>query len=331
MKTKDIKKKGKKGKIESTDSKDFSKLKKNVDDILKKIEPKEKRQSFDIIEKEEQMDVENEPMWKINIDEYNKEILLYKLLDMVNKKFSEKAVPIIEKMWELSNGGKTPVDFTLLSQNIEELTPDTIRKYLEMMCLDEPFIVAKNQSAVVTETNSFKLQVDAATAYLKGIMIESCLQSKFGTVGSSIYRVLRMKHTLTDIHIANLLICEVDDIKGTLLKMHQNGYIIGQEVPRSNIRGGKNSYYMWSVNFTQLNAILLNETIRALMNTMERYRTEISQKADLIAKFQEGEALGRILFDEDENQEYFDLDRRQNVLLDAHYYLSSLFFCLKDF
>ena len=33
----------------------------------------------------------------------------------------------------------------------------------------------------------------------------------------------------------------------------------------------------------------------------------------------------------DKNKEYFDLDRRQNMLLDAQYYLSSLFFCLKDF
>ena len=117
------------------------------------------------------------------------------------------------------------------------------------MSRDEPFIVAKNQSAVLTETNSYKLQVDVAVAYLKGVMIESCIQTKFGSIGASIYRVLKIKHCLTDAQIANVLIGDLDEIQPVLFKMHQSGYIVGQEIPRTNIRGGKNSYYMWTVNF----------------------------------------------------------------------------------
>ena len=340
MKSNEVKKKGKRGKMD-TNSVSETKLKKKDESSLKNAQMKKKQSgenlnnlnnnSNDLNVKEEQVENVTEPLWKINITEYNKEVVLFKLLDMVNKKFSDRAVPIIEKMWELSAGGKTPVEFNQLAMNVKEVTPDTIRKYLEIMSRDEPFIVAKNQTAVMTETNSFKLQVDAATAYLKGTMIEKCIECKYGIIGTSIHRVLKIKHCLTDTQIANLLIGDIDEIRPVLFKMHQNGYISGQEIPRSNIRGGKNSYYMWTVNFAQLNAILLNETIKALMNTMERYRMEVSSKADLIAKYHEGEMIGKILFDEEENQEYFDLDRRQNMLLDAQYYLSSLFFCLKDF
>ncbi|EKE42630.1 hypothetical protein ENUP19_0047G0098 [Entamoeba nuttalli] len=273
----------------------------------------------------------SQPVWTVNIEVYNKETILYKLLDLVNKKFDNKAVPIIEKMWDLSAYGKTPVDFAILCQNLREIAPETIRKYLEMMSRDEPFIIAKNQSAFVSDTNSFKLQVDAATAFLKGVMIESCIQSKFGVIGASIHRVLKIKHILTDSQIADLLIGEGEEVKRGLYQMHQAGYINGQEVPKSNIRGGKNSYYMWSINFSQINAILLSETAKSLMNTMDRLKLEISSKSALIAKYNEGVEIGQILLNEEENEEYMNLDRRQKMLLDGLYYLSGLFFCLKDY
>ncbi|ELP90166.1 DNA-directed RNA polymerase III subunit RPC3, putative [Entamoeba invadens IP1] len=308
--------------------------KKSKAEIEKPI-PKKMKAGVDIKNINSPLDQENqedvEPVWMVNIEVYNKENILSKILEMATKKFDEKAGPIINKMWELSACGKTPVDFAVLCQNLIELPPETVRKYLEMMTRDEPFIVAKNQSAVVAETNSYKLQVEAATAFLKGQLIESTLSSRYGVLAANVFRVLKMKHVLTDSQIADLLIGDIDNIRGILFKLFQAGFINGQEVPRSHLRGGKNAYFMWSVNFSQTNAILLRETAKAIMNTTERYRMEISMKAELIAKFKEGEEMQKLLLNTEEMSEYMLLDKRQRLLLDALYNLSGMFFCLKDY
>ena len=186
--------------------------------------------------------------------------------------------------------------------------------------------------AIVTETNSYKLQIDSATAYLKGHLIESCISSKYGADGGNIYRLLKVKHLLTEQQISKFLITDESKIGKVLFQMHKDGYINGQEVPKSTaIRGGKNSYYMWCINYSQLNALLLTQTIKSIINATDRLKLEISNKSDLISKFNEGQMLGKILLDEQENEEYESLTYRQGILSTALYYLTDLFFCLKDF
>ncbi|KAL7720386.1 DNA-directed RNA polymerase III subunit RPC3 [Entamoeba marina] len=271
-------------------------------------------------------------VWTINVDIFTKEITLYTILEMVKTKFDECAVKIVDKMWELSACGKTYVEFITLCGNLHEITQDTIKKYLDVMIRDQPFLISKKKTVAGTESTSYMLNVGNATTFLKGKELESAISAKYGAVACSIHRLLKMKHLLTDVQIADMLIGDIKEIRQALFKMNEDGYVSIQEVPRSNnLRTTKSSFYLWSVNLASVNTILLRETAHAIICTTDRLKKQITEAEPLIAKYIEGQQLGQFLLNVEEMKEYDRLDKCQRFLIDSLYNLSDMFFVLKDF
>ena len=243
-------------------------------------------------------------------------------------------------MIELSAFGKVHVDFLQLTKALPDFLGETVKKYLDLLTRDKPYLIMQKRIAGGVESNQYLFQYENAKAFLKGKMFESIVASKFGPLGCSIYRLLMTKHFLTDMQIADLLVGEVEEVRKTLALMHGESFVAMQELPQSAFdRSARHAAFLWTIHVNELNSILVRETARAIVNTNDRLKMHCERVEPLVAKYNEGQQLNQTLLNDEEMDEFCAFTKQQQLspppgltrsLSQCLYGLVDMFYVLKD-
>lgn len=121
---------------------------------------------------------------------------------------------------------------------------------------------------------------------LRHLEIERLIESRFGSVGVRLIRVLTAKGKLDEKRLQEISLMPSKDLRQILALMQAAGFIDLQEVPRDAQRQPSRTLYLWFYDPDRVSLMVLEDTYKTLSRCFQRIRAERNKCKFLIEKAQ---------------------------------------------
>ncbi|TPX61940.1 hypothetical protein PhCBS80983_g00859 [Powellomyces hirtus] len=153
--------------------------------------------------------------------------------------------------------------------------------YLEALTQDDMHLVTKESEA---GGGQFSVNLQTAGIELKGRMMESIVQEKFGDTARRIWRILLLMQKLNETQVAKLALCPLKTARHCLYAMMNAGLAFIQDVPKTLDHSAARTFFLWYVSIPKSTTQLAQSAYSTLGNLKQRRATEIDARARLIEK-----------------------------------------------
>ncbi|XP_052283471.1 DNA-directed RNA polymerase III subunit RPC3-like isoform X2 [Dreissena polymorpha] len=236
--------------------------------------------------------------WTINNNRFHRYFTDQLLIKAIRSKIDERAGQILQTILRLNEVmtedlalTSNPVSFIEIFQALPkdlQLSKQICEQYLTVMADDSTGFVNKigDSGGGMYTINMMKAMTTICTAH-----VESVIQERFGSKSLRIFRVLILKKHLEQKQIEELVMIPAKEAKELLYNMFAQNFITITEISKTADHAPARSFYLFRVNLEQVARMLLEHSMKALMNTIVKREMETRENRRLMEKEERAEAI----------------------------------------
>ncbi|CAH1796174.1 unnamed protein product [Owenia fusiformis] len=245
--------------------------------------------------------------WHLNFQRFHTLFRDQELISAVANKLDKEASEVLRSMLRIDvSDPASPVSQPLSSHEIYHQFPKNIKltkqamdQYLTLLTEDSTGFVRR-----VGDMGGGTYVIDYKDA-LKNLAvahIECVVRERFGSKSLRIFRLLLMKKQLEQKQIEEFALIPAKEAKEMLYKMFEEDFVTVTEVSKTADHAPSRTFYLFSVNITQVSRKLLDQSFQALCRLIQRREYETKEHRRLLDKQQKVEAISASLTGADEEQ-----------------------------
>ncbi|CAB3981280.1 DNA-directed RNA polymerase III subunit RPC3 [Paramuricea clavata] len=230
-------------------------------------------------------------LWKVNILQFYHHLVNELIENAVRNRLDEFAAEIVKVMLKLTiltrdgfSPQTKPVSVYEIDERLSdssEIDSDEIAQYLNLLQDDEVGFVSK------VGENSGGLYVVNIKKSMEAICvqtIESVVRERCGSKSMRIFKLLLLKQHLEQKQVEDLIMVPAKEAKELLYNLLSEKFINLQEVPRATDYAPSRTFYLFSVNISQVCRMLLDRSYKTLSNLICRRHHETEEQRRLVEK-----------------------------------------------
>ncbi|XP_038078065.1 DNA-directed RNA polymerase III subunit RPC3-like [Patiria miniata] len=241
-------------------------------------------------------------LWHLNFDRFHKYLLDHEIVQAVSRRIDWNAAEVVRTMLRISELSKGLEDKTShpisLNDTMRNLPKENnmkfgvVEQYFKLLSDDQTSIVTK-----VGETGggSYTLDFQNACKALVVSTIESVVQERFGSKSFRIFKTLLLKKYLEQKQVEEFALIPAKEAKELLYKMFSEHFVTMQEIPRTPDHAPSRTFFLFTVDVSQVSRMLLERCYKSLANVISRRAFETKENKRLIEKSQRVEAIAASL------------------------------------
>ncbi|KAF2857590.1 hypothetical protein K470DRAFT_273172 [Piedraia hortae CBS 480.64] len=134
------------------------------------------------------------------------------------------------------------------------------------------------------DTGGWAVDFAAMAKELMHDEVDKVVCRRYGRVQMRLTRLLRQRGRSEEKHIAKLALLSVKEVSKFLETLYDQGIVDSQEMPRDSSRLLSHNLYFWYFNQRRVQGQLLEDTYKAMSNTLSRLNFEREEYSDIITK-----------------------------------------------
>ncbi|XP_028399023.1 DNA-directed RNA polymerase III subunit RPC3-like [Dendronephthya gigantea] len=230
-------------------------------------------------------------LWQVNIIQFYHCFVNEMVENAVKNRLDESAAEIVKVMLNLTilsrdyfSPETKPVSVNDIDQRLNgslNLGRSKITQYLNLLQDDEVGFVSKvGENAGGVYVVNIKKSVEAVCLQ----SIESVIRERCGSKSLRIFNLLRIKRHLEQKQVEDLIMVPSKEAKERLYNLLSEKFINLQEVPRATDYAPSRTFYLFSVNVSQVCRMLLDRSYKTVGNLMCRRNHETEEQKRLVEK-----------------------------------------------
>ena len=207
-----------------------------------------------------------------------------------------------------------------------------IRQHL-LLLAEHPFHFVHHIRRMPDSPERWTVNFSALSCQLQKHELEEMIFARYQKEGLRIIRILQEKGKLEEKAISDFGLMNQKIMRSTLNKMHANGHLELQEVPRDNQRQTSKTIHLWHYDQKRCSQKVLEETYQTMARVMQRIKVEREHARIVIEKSERSDVKGREneLLTLEERTQLSDWKKKEEKLLVQLGRLDDLVFVLRDF
>lgn len=220
--------------------------------------------------------------WRLHVLRIEQFLLVEQMQLMVKNLFGERTGQVFAVMMQLRKDSirASPLPMLQISGSIslEEILEEWMKLGIEMISREQlqeslfalfqanPAIVVVGEenygrktlltiplreAKEITVKHRFYIDYGVLVYLMRLQVLESALETKFGSDALAISRLLLDKKYLEQRQIAEILLLPLKAVRSTLYRMLADGYIHLQEIPRTGDRTPARTFYLWTMSISE--------------------------------------------------------------------------------
>ena len=209
-----------------------------------------------------------------------------------------------------------------------QLKPET-RSHLEVLC-QEPYGFLSHASE---HPEKYVVVYSNLAVHLRNAEIFRIISSRFEKYAVRIIRLLLDKGKIDEKYLQEIVLMSAKELRQTLAKLQQAGFLELQEVPREAQRQPSRTMYLWFFDPDGARNVLIENTYKCMARCMQRMKVEREKVKPTIEKSERSDVRGQ----EEKFLAKAELEvlrawqRKEEWLLGEVGRLDELIFVLRDF
>ncbi|XP_072038379.1 DNA-directed RNA polymerase III subunit RPC3-like [Amphiura filiformis] len=241
-------------------------------------------------------------VWKINFDRFHQHLRDLEIVAAVCRRVDWHAGEIVRTMLRVSelttdfNASETiPIGFHDIMRALPpdlKMTRNAAEQYFKLLSDDQTRILQK-----IGESGggTYKIDLQKASQAICTATVESIVQERFGSKSFRIFKTLLIKKHLEQKQVEEFALIPAKEAKELLYKLFAEHIVTVQEIPRTPDHAPSRTFYLFTVNISQVSRMMLERCYKTLANLMSRRDYETKENRRLIEKAQRVEAITKSL------------------------------------
>ncbi|KAK9786587.1 hypothetical protein WJX73_005213 [Symbiochloris irregularis] len=135
------------------------------------------------------------------------------------------------------------------------------------------------------EQGAFYVDLDRTVSAIQEDELEAHLQSRFGTHGLRIWRMLRQHGQLEENKIADCALMPPKEARTILYALLASGFVTVQDIPKGADRAASRMFWTWRANVPEGKAVLCQHLAKGVLNLRLRLAYESDQLKEVTALY----------------------------------------------
>ncbi|TGZ83086.1 hypothetical protein EX30DRAFT_317054 [Ascodesmis nigricans] len=156
-----------------------------------------------------------------------------------------------------------------------------LKKHLELLAADTyHFVKFEGKRG----NGEWSIDYEELGKKLRGLEIEKIVEERYTSVGTRLLRILKDKGKLEEKQLATISLTAQNTVRALVAGMHEAGILLLQEVPKSLPPQVSRTYFLWYVDESRANSLVLSDVYKAMARNMQRTNVERQKRKLLIEK-----------------------------------------------
>ncbi|XP_033634407.1 DNA-directed RNA polymerase III subunit RPC3-like [Asterias rubens] len=240
--------------------------------------------------------------WRLDFHKFHQYLQDHEVTQAISRRIDWNAAEVVRTMLrlnELSDSSTEDVSKPISLNDIMRSLPKenqmkfgVVEQYLKLL--------AEDQNEMITKTGemgggTYTIDFQQSCRALAISTIESIVLERFGSKSSRIFKTLLLKKYLEQKQVEEFALIPAKEAKELLYKMFSEHFVSMQEIPRTPDHAPSRTFYLFTVEITQLSRMVLEHCYKSLANLMSRRAFETKENKRLIEKSQRVEAIAASL------------------------------------
>mmetsp|Transcript_37258 Transcript_37258/g.49102 ORF Transcript_37258/g.49102 Transcript_37258/m.49102 type:complete len:316 (+) Transcript_37258:861-1808(+) len=235
-------------------------------------------------------------VWRIGTDQFMRDFRHAACKKLVSEKLNKAAQVVLSTMLKISaptersatEDVSTPIKAADIFKAIpksEKLDWAMLLKYLELLRMDNIKIISKVASGFMGggQDTEYVVNMGNILRFLRQRAVHSMLEDKFGLLSARIFFILLDKKFLEDTQIGELAMVPARECRERVCRMYRERFVSLQEVPKRGDHNPSATFYLWTVDPSQVQHAVLDKLYHSLLNLTIRRAHEVDQNKELMA------------------------------------------------
>lgn len=245
-------------------------------------------------------------LWRVNHEEFNRRFRHQCCVTMVADKINRDAGTVVAGMLNHSRPFETKLTDERSVHMGEQEVHGTISRLictgvLQPLEADTSSIlqtIANDSLEMISEVGTgpsgriYCVNMQRIMDLLRLKQLEAVVKERFSVPGLRIFRLLLLRGQLEQKQIADFGMFPQKETRELLYRMMKGGFIMLQDIPKTNDRAPARSFYTWRVNIQAATERLGVELYRAAGNMRARLAHEMGRMKDLLELIERARAEG---------------------------------------
>ncbi|KAG2501534.1 hypothetical protein HYH03_000041 [Edaphochlamys debaryana] len=251
-------------------------------------------------------------LWRVNTDEFNRRFRHAAMVALIREKFDEDAAAVVTAMLAAGRPFEGSVKEERSVQLSEEEVEATAQKLVSggtlksLAGVDVPAVLrtlANDSFDMFTHVGTGPQGSASYVVNSQRIMdlimlkqVEAVVKCRYDAAGLRVFRLLALRGQLEQKQIADLAMLPPKDTRELLYRMLSGGFVMLQDIPKTNDRAPSRTFYTWRVHLTSLSDATAAQLYRAAGRVYQRLKHEMEKEKELLGLIETARETGTVTF-----------------------------------
>lgn len=243
--------------------------------------------------------MDEDVLWHVNFEKFDTVLVDQLIIDAVAQQFDQSAsrvVAVILKLAESERRLDTSITasfsfYEIMKKlpNIPIMNDEEAKQYLTLLCDEKTagFLSKTDENA----GGMYCANIEKSMEMLCSNACSQIIQERFGSKACRVFRLLYMKKHLEQKQISELAMIPFKEVKELLYKLFEERFIKMQEISKAGDYAPSRTFYLFSIDLTQLSRLLLGRCYQTLGNLMKRRESQMVENKRLLEKNEKLEGI----------------------------------------